>query len=385
MRVTVVVPTYNEAPNVAELVRRVAAATPSLDLEILFVDDSTDDTPRVIEQVAETAPIPVRMLHREDSVGGLSGAVVAGLQAAHADVCIVMDGDLQHPPEDIVNLVARHARGDVDVVVASRYTENGENGGLSNALRVFVSQASTNLTKALFPKKLKNVTDPMTGFFLVDRTAFDVNDLKPRGFKILLEILARESLRVAEIPFSFQSRHAGESKASLAQGLSFLTQLFALRFGRMSLFAVIGALGAVANVVIMWMLVHTGVNYMVAAIISAEVTIIGNFVLQERFVFHDMKEQASAIWSRFVKSFGFNNAEAAVRIAILPIMVEALHISSVMATAITLVVAFFVRFAFHKFVVYAPRRVAAAPATAVAPRTGVIDELDTKPVATSEV
>ena len=66
-------------------------------------------------------------------------------------------------------------------------------------------------------------------------------------------------------------------------------------------------------------------------------------------------------------------------------MVEALHISSVMATAITLVVAFFVRFAFHKFVVYAPRRVAAAPATAVAPRTGVIDELDTKPVATSEV
>ena len=64
MQVTVVVPTYNEAPNVAELVRRVAAATPSLDLEILFVDDSTDDTPRVIEQVAETAPIPVRMLHR---------------------------------------------------------------------------------------------------------------------------------------------------------------------------------------------------------------------------------------------------------------------------------------------------------------------------------
>ena len=103
--------------------------------------------------------------------------------------------------------------------------------------------------------------------------------LRPRGFKILLEILARKNLRVAEVPFDFADRHAGESKASMRQGMHFLTQLTALRFGKMSLFAVIGGLGAIANVAIVWALTQLGVNYIAAAIIASEVTIIGNFLL----------------------------------------------------------------------------------------------------------
>ena len=106
----------------------------------------------------------------------------------------------------------------------------------------------------MFPIRLKDVTDPMTGFFLIDRRTVDAASLKPRGFKILLEILARKNLRVAEVPFDFADRHAGESKASMRQGLHFLTQLTALRFGKMSLFAVIGGLGAVANIAIVWAL-----------------------------------------------------------------------------------------------------------------------------------
>ena len=97
----------------------------------------------------------------------------------------------------------------------------------------------------------------------------------------------------------------------MRQGMHFLTQLTALRFGKMSLFAVIGGLGAIANVAIVWALTQLGVDYIVAAIIAAEVTIIGNFLLQERFVFQDMQGQASGVWSRFAKSFTFNNAEAA--------------------------------------------------------------------------
>ena len=127
----------------------------------------------------------------------------------------------------------------------------------------------------MFPIRLKDVSDPMTGFFLIDRRTVDAATLKPRGFKILLEILARKNLRVAEVPFDFAGRHAGESKASMRQGLHFLTQLTALRFGKMSLFAVIGGLGAVANIAIVWALTSLGVNYIVAAIIASEVTIIG--------------------------------------------------------------------------------------------------------------
>ncbi len=179
-------------------------------------------------------------------------------------------------------------------------------------------------------------------------------------------------MRIAEVPFDFADRHAGESKASVRQGLHFLTQLTALRFGKMSLFAVIGGLGAVANVAIVWALTQLGVDYIIAAIIAAEVTIVGNFLLQERFVFDDMRENASGVWQRFGKSFTFNNAEALVRIPIVAMMVSTGHISAVVATAITLVLAFFVRFLFHSLVVYAPRRPGVEPSRA----RRLVEEID---------
>ncbi|MDN4481772.1 glycosyltransferase [Demequina muriae] len=356
MELSVIVPTFNEAGNVAELVRRARTALVGLDVEIIFVDDSTDDTPQVVTSVAATAPLPVRLIHREAPTGGLGGAVVEGIMAAASDVCVVMDGDLQHPPEQIRALLAKHHESDVDVVVASRYLDGGSSGGLADRARVLVSRASTALTKAMFPRRLSQVTDPMTGFFLIDRRSVEWASLHPRGFKILLEILARRTLRVAEVPFVFEERFAGESKASLRQGVHFLTQLAALRFGKMSGFALIGAGGAVANLAIMAALIQMGAPYLVAAIIAAEVTIVTNFLLQDRFVFRDMRDHAAPWWARFATSFTFNNAEAVIRIPVLAWMVEALHIQSIAAAAITLAVAFVVRFVFHSLVVYAPRR-----------------------------
>ncbi|MFB8387044.1 glycosyltransferase [Microbacterium sp. NPDC055910] len=371
MELSIVVPTYNEAPNVAELVRRIAAATAGIACEIIVVDDSTDATPDVVREVSASSTIPVRLLHRERAVGGLGGAVLEGFAAAMSDLCLVMDADLQHPPEKIPEMLARFREGDVDVVVASRYAGGGTANGLADRTRVFVSKLSTAVTKSMFPVRLKDVTDPMTGFFLVDRRSLDLDGLKPRGFKILLEMLARKTLRVAEVPFDFADRHAGESKASLRQGVHFMTQLTALRFGKMSLFAVVGALGAVANIAIVWALTAVGMDYILAAIIAAEVTIIGNFLLIERFVFHDMRGEASGGWVRFAKSFAFNNAEALVRIPVLALMVETWHISAVLATAITLAVAFIVRFVFHSLVVYAPRKPEPSRARAIVER---IDE-----------
>ncbi|WP_354002758.1 GtrA family protein [Microbacterium elymi] len=220
----------------------------------------------------------------------------------------------------------------------------------------------------------------MTGFFIVDRRTIDLDGLKPRGFKILLEILARKSLRVAEVPFRFADRFAGESKASVRQGVHFLVQLTGLRFGKMSLFAIIGGLGAVANLIIMWALTKLGMHYIPAAVIAAELTIVGNFVLQERFVFQDMRGEASGVWSRFAKSFAFNNAEAVVRIPMIALLVNTWHLSSVIAAAITLALAFVVRFMFHSLVVYAPRK-AGAPSVA----REIVDELDAQAIAPGEL
>jgi len=354
--VTVIVPTYNERDNVAELVARTAAALDGRDAEILFVDDSTDDTALEVERVAADAPLPVRVIHRDDNTGGLGGAVVAGLRAAASDVCIVMDGDLQHPPELLPVLLDRHDGGGADVVAASRYIGGGDTSGLGTAVRFGVSRAATWLTRAMFPIRLARSTDPMTGFFLVDRAKLDLDALKPQGFKILLEILARTDLRIAEVPMEFAERRHGTSKASLRQGATFVAHLARLRFGKMSLFALIGVIGAVANLGIMWLLTDAGVPYVWAAIIGAEVTIIGNFLLQERFVFADMRTDARSTGIRFVTSFAFNNAEAALRIPVMALMVETWHTSSVLATGLSLIVAFFARFLFHSLVVYAPSR-----------------------------
>ncbi|KTS05865.1 glycosyltransferase [Microbacterium testaceum] len=374
MILSVIVPTFNEGPNVAELVRRTAAALPGRDIEIIFVDDSTDDTPEIIRGVAQNAPVPVRLIHRDAPQGGLGGAVVEGIKAAASDFCVVMDGDLQHPPEVIADLLARAEMGDAEVVVASRYVDGGTSDGLANAVRTMVSRASTMLTKAMFPKKLHNCSDPMTGFFLIDRRSLDIDELRPRGFKILLEILARKQMRVAEVPFDFAPRFAGESKASFSQGMRFLTQLTMLRFGRMSAFAVVGGLGAVANLAIMWGLQTFGVQYLVAAVIASVLTIIANFIALEYLVFADMREESGLMRHRFIKSFTFNGIEAIVRIPVIWLLVNEAHIQSVLAAALTLIAAFIIRFVFHALVVYAPKKAQAAPAVA-AVREPLEDEL----------
>ncbi|MBD8059620.1 glycosyltransferase family 2 protein [Cellulomonas sp. JH27-2] len=352
---TVVVPTFNEAPNVAELVRQVADALDGVDAEVLFVDDSRDDTPDVIREVAATATIPVRLIHRDEPVGGLSGAVQAGLADSAAPWCVVMDGDLQHPPALIPALLATARAEDADVVVASRYTSDGSAGGLANATRRMVSSVSTSVTRAMFPVRLADCSDPMTGFFAVRREAVDLGRLQPRGFKILLEILARHRLRVAEIPFVFGERFAGESKASFAQGMRFLAQLAALRFGRMSRFAIIGGFGALVNIALVALLTGFGLPYLAAAIVAAEITIVMNFLLQERFVFADLRHEGRSTARRFAGSFAFNNVETAVRMPLLVLLVSSAHIAAVPATAVTLLVAFVARFVFHARVVYRPR------------------------------
>ncbi|WP_024285413.1 glycosyltransferase family 2 protein [Cellulomonas sp. KRMCY2] len=354
--VSIIVPTFNEAPNVPELVRQIGDAVAGLDAEVVFVDDSTDDTADVVRAVAGSSVVPVRLIHREHPVGGLSGAVQEGFRSSVATWCLVMDGDLQHPPEMIPVLLGRAKDSGADVVVASRYMGEGSSSGLANAARRAVSSASTALTRAMFPIRLADCSDPMTGFFVVRREAVDLTLLQPRGFKILLEILARHRLTVSEVPFVFGRRFAGESKASVLQGLHFMRQLAALRFGRMSRFAIIGGFGALVNLGIVAALTGLGMGYLVAAAIAAEATILMNFFLQERFVFGDLRHEGRGPLVRFAQSFGFNNIEAVVRLPVLALLVSSAHIAAVPATAVTLLAAFLLRFVFHARVVYRPRR-----------------------------
>jgi dolichol-phosphate mannosyltransferase len=367
MDLSVIVPTFNEAPNIDELVTRIEKATAGLTVEILFVDDSTDDTPAVIERVSSEHAIAVRLLHRDVPTGGLSGAVIEGLRQAEGEWAVTMDGDLQHRPETLPFVLAKGRATGADVVVASRHVDGGSSDGLSGGVRRAVSQASIRATKALFPQRLKACTDPMSGFFAVRRGAVDLDGLRPRGFKILLEILARQDLVVEEVPLVFDARQAGTSKADMKQGIALGRQLFDLKFGRISGFAAIGALGAVANLLIMAGLQGLGVGYLAAAIVAAVVTIVGNFLLQERFIFNDLRAGARSVWRRWWHTFAFNGTETAIRTSVLWIIVENTSLHSVFVQAVLIVFGFTLRFLYQSRVVY-KQKPAEATVEAIADR-----------------
>lgn len=321
---TVIVPTYNEGANVRTLVDRLSDALRGRSVEILVVDDSTDDTPQQVVRAAAQADLPVRLIHREgaDRVGGLAGAVTAGIHASDSDFVVVMDGDMQHPPEMVPEL--RDAAEDVDLAVASRYGGDGDSSGLSSGYRRWVSSGSTVIAQACFPRRVGRVcTDPMTGFFCFRRSAVDMTRLRPRGFKILLEILARHDLRVRELPFTFGDRLAGESKASWRNGVQFVYQMASLRMGRMTRFAAVGALGTIVNLAVMAVLVGgiADLNYVVAAVVAAEISILHNFLMQERFVFRDLRDGVNRWPRRLVQHLAFNNVEALIRLPFLVLLV----------------------------------------------------------------
>lgn len=232
---TVVIPTRNESENVRGLVASLDRALREVWAEIVFVDDSDDRTPETIAAVAAGAPERIRLLHRPagSRSGGLGGAVLAGIRCARGSWVVVMDGDLQHPPETVPAILRAAADGPADVVVASRYRSQGAAAGLDGKARRLVSGASTLVTRLAFPWRLRQVSDPMSGFFAVRREVLEEVDLRPNGYKILLEILVRAGIqRVVEVPYTFQPRSAGESKASLREGLRFLRHLAGLRLRR---------------------------------------------------------------------------------------------------------------------------------------------------------
>jgi len=228
----VLVPTRNEAGNVTALFNGLCAVLgPSaLDWQVVFVDDSDDDTMSVLAGISDPRCVA---MHRPPGArpGGLSGAVVAGIDATSSRWVAVMDGDLQHPPAVLPALVAPFIDGTADVVVASRYRDGACPDGLAGTGRRAVSRASRTFVRLLFGRA-RGVTDPMGGFFCIRRSVVEGVDLRPSGFKILLEILERGRWeRVAEVPYSFAARHDGTSKAGLREGLRFLGHVVRLRFG----------------------------------------------------------------------------------------------------------------------------------------------------------
>jgi glycosyltransferase involved in cell wall biosynthesis len=230
-QLTILVPTRNEAQNVEPLLGRLSASVKENSV-VLFVDDSDDETPDVVQAARARGfgSLETKLLHRsgEQRSGGLGGAVLAGLERTDTPWVCVMDGDLQHPPEVVPQLLDAALEG-ADLVVASRYVAGGGNEGLG-VVRTAVSWGSTLLAKATFPHRLRGIRDPMSGFFLFRREAL-TERMTPRGFKILLEIAVRHpNLVRREVPFVFVERVMGASKGTIREGFRYLRLLADMRW-----------------------------------------------------------------------------------------------------------------------------------------------------------
>jgi dolichol-phosphate mannosyltransferase len=229
--VSLVIPTRNEAGNISELLVRLSRLPAGVLGEVIFVDDSDDDTPAAIAYLAPSVDFAVDVVHREPGqrAGGLSGAVLEGFRRARGDWLAVMDADLQHPPEVLADLFATAEAAGAELVCATRNTGGGGRDGLGPA-RDLISKGFAAFARQAFPRRLRGVSDPMSGFFLVRRSVVDVDALRPTGFKILLEVLVRTpDLRRAEVAYEFGLRHTGDSKASLREGVVYLRHLARLR------------------------------------------------------------------------------------------------------------------------------------------------------------
>lgn len=366
-RQSVVIPTFNERDNVAELLARLAQALPGDDTEIVFVDDSTDDTPDAIRAAASDCPIPVVVHHRDKAVGGLGGAVVEGFRIARGDWVVVMDGDLQHPPEVVPQLVAAGIRDGSDLIVASRYANGGSTGGLSDRYRRLVSGGSTIATKLVFYTDLTQISDPMSGFFAVRRSSLDVEELRPFGYKILLELVVRNRPgRIVEVPYTFQPRHAGESKSTIREGLRFLGHVTHLRLHGTRLkilaYGLIGVTGLLPNIAAVWSLTGlVGVHYLPAAVIANQVAIAWNFAWTEMLF---RRRRHRHFLSRVGRFFALGNLDLALRLPALAFLVTA-GMGYLEATVVTLAASFLLRFAVIDRVIYVRRP--AAPKQSLTP------------------
>jgi dolichol-phosphate mannosyltransferase len=302
---TVVVPTFNEKANVAEIVARLDRVLAQTPWEVVFVDDDSPD--RTAESVKTIAARDsrVRCLKR---VGrrGLAGACIEGMLASSAPFVAVMDADLQHDETILPQMLSALLDNSADLVVGSRYTAGGSATSFA-ADRAKLSRTATGMARRLLGV---DIADPMSGFFMLRREKLDdvAHELSPVGFKILLDIVltARPKLRIIEIPYEFRPRRFGESKFDAAIGLEFLGLALGKITGgavgpRFISFVLVGTTGLVVHLVVLRLALATLIrDFALAQTAATFVAMVSNFLLNNRLTYSDRRLSGKGLITGFI-------------------------------------------------------------------------------------
>ncbi|AKG20184.1 glycosyltransferase [Calothrix sp. 336/3] len=323
---SLVIPTYNEAANIHKIVRilcQILDESIPGEYELIVVDDNSPDGTWEIAQKL-TVEYPQLQVMRREKERGLSSAVIRGWQAARGQILGVIDGDLQHPPHVLLQLLENIQNG-ADLGVASRHVEGG---GVSSwsFIRRFLSRGAQLLGLVILPGVLGRVSDPMSGYFMFRRECVVGQILNPVGYKILLEVIGRGRVkRIAEVGYVFCERKEGESKVSWKQYIEYIHHLLRLRFStghlgkltekfnfpldRFVRFGLVGLTGVFVDMVMLYLLSDPstlGLPLTRSKIIAGEIAVFNNFLWNDAWTFADVSMKQNELRQRLKRFLKFN-------------------------------------------------------------------------------
>ncbi len=305
-KVSIIIPTYKERDNISILVKEIHRFLCKMDYEIIIVDDNSQDgTSEVVKQLSEM--YPVKIIVRKNK-RGLATAVVEGFKYASGDIYIVMDADLQHPPDSITKLLDEIESG-ADIAIGSRYLTKNNCSGFS-LYRKIISSGATLIARILL-RKLSNIKDIQSGFFAVRKEVVKNVELNPIGYKILMEILAVGKYEYTkEVSYKFSERKNGKTKMNSKIMLQYIYHVFLLSYkskeiNRLAKYCIVGISGIILNCIILFTLTTFGLFYILSSLVAHEASIISNFMINNKWTFRGLTKN-NDILSVSRRAFQYN-------------------------------------------------------------------------------
>jgi len=328
IELSVVVPTYNEKDNVLSIIESVERVLDGHSWEIIFVDDNSPDGTADFVKTLAREDERIRCIRRVNR-RGLTSAAMEGLLASAARYVAVMDADLQHDESLLKTMLQKLDADEADIVIGSRYMAGGSAGGGLNRQRLLISRIATWMGKFLLKTE---VSDPMSGYFMLKREVFEpvMPKLSGQGFKILLDLLSSTDfpVRVAELPYVMRQRRSGESKLDMMIVSEYYLLLLDKLVGRyipvrFLLFATVGLFGVGVHVLSLWLFFKgIGMAFEVSQLLATVVAMTSNFVLNNRFTYRDMRLRGRQFYTGLLSFYLACSVGAFINVGVSDFMYE---------------------------------------------------------------
>ncbi|BFI73313.1 dolichol monophosphate mannose synthase [Nanoarchaeota archaeon] len=298
VELSIIIPTLNEKDNIKELIDRIKNNLKDIDYEIIFVDDGSNDG--TIEEINKYKNNNIILIERGRKKG-LGSAFLDGLKVSRGKYVVLMDSDLQHPPELLKTMYEKVK--DYDIIIASRYVKGGKIEDWS-LIRKIISKSAIFLSHLLLPET-KKIKDTMSGYFIIRKDLlnnFNITD--PFEYKVLLDILVKiKPEKILEIPYSFKERKKGKSKLNKKIIFIYLKQIIKLfSWGQFLKFSIVGLSGIFVNLFSLYLL-YIFLPFYISSFLAIFISIIWNFIWSDIWIFREERKYKS-FWRRFLEFTG---------------------------------------------------------------------------------